>query len=525
MRAARLASTTIALTCGLAAAPAAAQVVQPDGTPVPVGGLLQTTFDGRGEQIDAVADAATTPETFVPSCALTFEVLIRNAGYRNSFGWYNVTGQKPGTDELYEFLTCTDDVGTQRVLDIRNDPRWAGGEVGFYQATGGCATLETHEAIFFSEKAYNPDGDQANPFVHLLIYNSTVVPRAFYFGWDDLLSGGDNDFDDLTTFVTGITCSGGGDPCVVDGASGLCAQGVVQCRSGELTCVPTVEPQTEACNGFDDDCDEQIDEGDLCDAGFVCDRGSCVPECGSGEFTCPGGLACDDGFCIDPACVDVDCPEGERCVGGDCRGPCDGVACPHGQTCQLGVCLDPCAAVQCDDAQVCEDGVCVDRCQCKGCGDAESCLDDGHCVEAACAAVTCDVGTHCEGGACVDDCEGAACPEGTTCVDGACAADGGDGGGSSSGPSATIAVGAGGDDDASGAGAGPSSDGGGGGGGAASGSGGGAPREAGPGCDCGIAGTPDGPSRGGGALGLAVAAVGLLASRRRRASWPRGPRA
>lgn len=502
----------LALAAGLVTSPALGQVVQPDGTPVPVGGLLQQTFDGRGEQIDAVVDAAVTPETFVPSCALTFEVLIRNAGYRNSFGWYNVTGQKPTIAELNEFLTCTDDVGTTRELDIRNDPRWEGGEVGFYQATGNCATLETHEAIFFSEKAYNPDGDQANPFVHLLIYNSTVVPRAFYFGWEDLLSGGDNDFDDLTTFVTGITCSGGGDPCEVEGASGLCAQGVVQCRSGELTCVGTVEPQTEACNGFDDDCNDQIDEGDLCEAGFVCDRGTCVPECGGGEFTCPQGLACDDGFCIDPDCVDVECPTGERCVDGDCRGPCEGVSCPHGQTCQLGVCLDPCAAVQCDEAQVCEAGVCVDRCQCKGCDEGQACLDDGHCVAADCAEVTCDQGTHCVGGACVDDCDGAVCPDGQVCQDGACVASSGEGGGGPSGPSTTVTVGVGTGGDDSGAGAGPAGDGGGGGASPSTGASSATPPDAGPGCDCRAAG---GRGPGGGGPLLAVA-VGLIVAARRR---------
>ena len=29
------------------------------------------------------------------------------------------------------------------------------------------------------------------------MHNSTVTPQAFYFAWEDLLVGGDNDFDDL----------------------------------------------------------------------------------------------------------------------------------------------------------------------------------------------------------------------------------------------------------------------------------------------------------------------------------------
>ncbi len=533
MRAARTApaapssavAAAFAVAGSLIAAPATAQLTQPDGTAIPEGGLLQTTFDGRGEQIDAVNDAATTPETFVPSCALTFEVLIRNAGYRNSFGWYNVTGAKPADAELHEFLTCTDDVGTSRVLDIRSDPGWAGGEVGFYQATGACGTIETHEAIFYSERGYNPDGEQANPFIHLLIYNSTVVHKAFYFGWEDLLSGGDNDFDDLTTFVTGISCSGGGEPCAVDGATGICAQGVMQCRAGELQCIATVEPQTEECNGFDDDCNDSIDEGDLCQAGFVCDKGNCVPRCSGGEFNCPAELVCDDDFCIDPACVDVECEAGERCVAGECKGPCEEVVCPFGDVCQLGVCLDPCATSQCDEAQVCEAGVCGDPCQCTGCEDASTCEDDGRCVAAACAGVECDAGTHCEAGACVDDCAGAVCPDGQVCEAGGCVPGATEGtGGSAASGAPTVTIGAGGEDQSAPSTSGVST-GGEGDGGASTASGSADAGESGPGCDCAVVGHAGGRD-GQGRAALAASAFALLAAsamRRRRARARRAP--
>jgi len=62
---------------------------QPDGTTIPVGNSLQNLFDGRGEAINALADAQILPETFTPTCKLQFEVLQRNAGFNNSFGWYN----------------------------------------------------------------------------------------------------------------------------------------------------------------------------------------------------------------------------------------------------------------------------------------------------------------------------------------------------------------------------------------------------------------------------------------------------
>lgn len=83
------------VSCSALLASPAAALTQPDGTPIPQGSGLQSLFTSRGEGIDALADALTVPETFVPSCNLTFEVLQRNAGYQNAFGWYNVTGSPP----------------------------------------------------------------------------------------------------------------------------------------------------------------------------------------------------------------------------------------------------------------------------------------------------------------------------------------------------------------------------------------------------------------------------------------------
>lgn len=409
---------------------AAAALSQPDGTPIPVGGSLQGLFTSRGEAINALNDAATTPETFTPSCGLTFEVLQRNAGYKNSFGWYNVTGQKPPLSDHHEFLSCNDGVGTVKTLDIKKDPAYLGGTIGFYQATGSCATVTNNAAIFYSEKKYNPDGSQANPFIHLLIYNSTVTPKAFYFGWEDLLSGGDNDFDDLTTFVTGISCSGGGGKCQT-GKPGVCADGTNQCQSGTLTCVPLVEPSAEKCDGFDNDCNGSVDDGDLCPTGQVCDNGVCVPKCGGGEFNCPANKACkpDKGVCVDPACLTVTCPEGSKCVGGTCLDPCSGAICPKGQACIAGNCVDPCLAITCDSSQVCTAGACIDQCQCAGCATGEQCEASGLCTPAACAGKTCPAGQYCQSdGTCADACGGVVCPAGQSCTLGQCAPSSGSGG-------------------------------------------------------------------------------------------------
>ncbi len=402
-----------------ASAPA---LTQPNGAPIPVGSSLQNLFASRGEAINALKDAATTPETFTPSCGLTFQVLQRNAANKNSFGWYNVTGKKPVPSELHEFLSCNDPVGAKKVLDIKKDPAYLGGTIGFYQAAGYCATPTSNTAIFFSEKKYNPDGNQANPFIHLLIFNSTATPKAFYFGWEDLVSGGDNDFDDLTTFVSGISCSGGGGLCQT-GKLGICATGTNQCQSGKLSCVPVAAPTTEACDGFDNDCNGAVDDGEICPSGQVCDNGACVPKCGASEFKCPAGKVCKDdkGVCVEPACLGATCAEGTRCVGGSCVDPCVGATCPAGQACIAGNCMDPCAAITCDESQVCQAGACVDKCQCAGCDATSTCEPTGLCLAAACAGKTCPTGQHCASdGSCVDGCAGVVCPTGQTCMEAKC---------------------------------------------------------------------------------------------------------
>ncbi len=418
----RIALITLAIAA--AAVPEALAITQPNGVVIPTGNTaLPTLFTSRGEGINALTDAAITPETFTPACALTFTVLQRNAGNKNAFGWYNVTGAAPTNAQLHEVLTCNDAVGTAKTVDIRNDPAWAGGEIGFYEATGGCATSTNHDHLFFSQRALNPDGAGANATIHLLTYNSTVTARAFYFAWEDLLSGGDNDFDDLTTFVTGITCTGGGGPCET-GLPGICAPGTEQCQGGGLACVQTNPSGSEVCDGLDNDCDGMSDDDATCPGDTVCDRGVCVPLCGDVEFPCSGTDVCSSaGLCVDPTCVDVDCPAGQRCENGSCVEPCGGVTCPHGLVCRVGACVDPCAGLVCDATQVCIVGVCQPRCECAGCGDSETCQSggSGQCLANACLGVSCLPGQFCAAdGSCQDSCTGTSCPSGQVCEGGAC---------------------------------------------------------------------------------------------------------
>ncbi len=221
-----------------------------------------------------------------------------------------------------------------------------------------------------------------------------------------------------------VMCPEAGMPCDTM-SMGVCAEGRISCDCSGATCttrcVPQVSAGPERCNALDDDCDGSSDEGmGLCPGREVCDMGVCVEGCFEGG--CPVGETCTSaGICVESACVDMMCPEGQRCVGGSCVGACDGVSCPAPLVCRGGRCVDACSEIMCDECTVCEDGSCITRCD-RGamCMAGETCAADGRCIETACDGVMCGVGTICRGGTCVDTCMGAMCPTGQMCVLGEC---------------------------------------------------------------------------------------------------------
>jgi hypothetical protein len=469
-------ATGIVAVCA-AGATARAVVTEPNGlqAPIPVAQnevnlaagfnppavvTLAGLFQARGETIDWLQDAQTMPQVFSPACDFTGELVLHGGACHIDFGWYNVDPARTTPvpeNEIYTIIPGTNppmgppwmpwhpgvgETGPSFSTEtIRADPKYKGGLIGFaLRGDQGQDCKQTH----FSEQKLNPlcsmGACAANPgnWHAAVIWQSTKTPNAYYIGFEDLPMGqsstgpsdfgtiagqslkSDGDFNDFVYFISGLTCEGGGTPCDT-GMKGVCAAGLNECVTGTtLKCKQSVTAGNEACDGLDNDCDGKVDNGATCPGTQVCDRGVCLPKCGTSEFACASGDVCENGLCIEASCAGKTCEEGKVCKAGKCTGPCDGIVCPQGQVCRINRCVDPCEGVTCGGDRVCQGGVCVPACKCSGCAAGKACAASGLCVEQACAQKTCGGGEVCQAGACVDSCQGASCPHGQECTGGKC---------------------------------------------------------------------------------------------------------
>jgi putative metal-binding protein len=128
---------------------------------------------------------------------------------------------------------------------------------------------------------------------------------------------------------------GGGLACVVAGNLGQCAIGTTACTSGAIVCNQNNEPASETCDGLDNDCDGDVDEGTT-----TCGIGACtttVPMCVDGkDNTCtpgtPGTEVCNG---IDDDCDGQVDEDGCKVTGGG-QITCDnttGEPCSDGEFC------------------------------------------------------------------------------------------------------------------------------------------------------------------------------------------------
>ncbi len=119
-------------------------------------------------------------------------------------------------------------------------------------------------------------------------------------------------------------CNGQDDDCdgqVDDGVKNAC---------GGCGAVPP-----EVCNGQDDNCNGQVDEGSLCQPGFLCQNGQCVQNCapvdgGWSDWDCPACSGCQNEVTCSRSCTNpVPYCGGAECVGPSSQAlPCGGQSGP-----------------------------------------------------------------------------------------------------------------------------------------------------------------------------------------------------
>lgn len=236
---------------------------------------------------------------------------------------------------------------------------------------------------------------------------------------DDTCDGVDDDCDGMVdedwVCTTPPNC-----PCT---AQGICG-GVEACVGGQVVCngMPTSQ---ESCNCDDDDCDNVVDEGNLCPPGATCTDCQCAFNCTPGEFPCPTGKYCKygpdsttntDDFCVADPCFGIMCPD-------DAQG--DKQVCIQVQNGYE--CVDICSQVSCNPGQVCigSTGECkADDCTTfpERCAANQNCVN-GVCVTDPCQGVTCPAGQYCSSGTCIGSCSDIDCPDGERCRLGQCEPD------------------------------------------------------------------------------------------------------
>ena len=304
---------------------------------------LQSLFDEEyveNGNLDSFIDGNIIPETYLPATGtLTFHWLIEWAGYNNTFGWYNVGDDVTDRSNLHEVFNCELEPPQTYELNLfdSNDPantdhwdsRWNGGPIGFFLITpqgaphGNCADTNNVGYTFFTERSLNEDSGTSGDcedfsYVHYIAYASVEHTPAFYFAFEDLNRGGDNDFTDFVARVEGIVGEGAWYADLDGDGHGDPGNVIVQCTQppghvadfgdcdDDNPYVYTGHP--EICDFVDNDCDTFIDANDsdvnptndiigrACDAendaDFCADN---VMICRDNDDTGLGELVCDGG--------------------------------------------------------------------------------------------------------------------------------------------------------------------------------------------------------------------------------------
>ena len=131
-----------------------------------------------------------------------------------------------------------------------------------------------------------------------------------------------------------------------------CAGKVVCNADGSLAACDAKAPAAETCDGVDNDCDGEADNGALCDDGQACTKDNC--DKGAGKcVNDPDDKLCDDQEpCTTDACTAKGCTNEAK------EGACDdGSICTEGDACKAGKCTAA-KTKDCDDGDECTTDSC-----------------------------------------------------------------------------------------------------------------------------------------------------------------------
>ncbi|MCB9558733.1 MAG: hypothetical protein H6707_21630 [Deltaproteobacteria bacterium] len=245
----------------------------------------------------------------------------------------------------------------------------------------------------------------------------------------EVCNGVDDDCDTHTDESEDLVA----EPCaeqrgVCQGSTKRCGgtSGWLPCTAGDLSAHAKAqgfvyESDETRCDGFDNDCDGQVDEHPNCCtpqcAGKHCgaDDG-CGNPCTAGS--CPSQASCKGGVCSCDfvSCGGACCAASEQCIGGSCCAPnCAGKSCGADDGCGR-----PCATGSCQTNARCVAGGCVcDGVSCGSscCGVGETC-NAGACCKPDCSGKSCGADDGCGG-----KCQSGSCPLNASCQAGSCRCD------------------------------------------------------------------------------------------------------
>jgi hypothetical protein len=142
------------------------------------------------------------------------------------------------------------------IATLTPDPTRVDGKGGWSQVKVTCANLEPCTTVGPSED-FDGDGVPRCPLTTGGAFDCNDQIAAIHPGAAEICNGMDDDCD-------GQIDEGqpaGGAACTIPGLLGVCAQGQTSCATGPLVCQQVNQPSPDVCDGKDNDCDGLVDEG------------------------------------------------------------------------------------------------------------------------------------------------------------------------------------------------------------------------------------------------------------------------